>query len=74
MELNIEALRKEGRPLWMTPLDVESYADLLGGGGDVYRDRHLPEWDRIAGAEEEEDLETLRILLEGRYVGEDYIS
>jgi hypothetical protein len=33
MELNIEALRKERRPLWMTGLGVESPADLLGGGG-----------------------------------------
>ncbi|HOV84777.1 MAG TPA: hypothetical protein PLM79_00320 [Syntrophobacteraceae bacterium] len=74
MELNIEALRKERRPLWMTHLDVESYADFLGGGGDVHRDRHLPEWERFAGVEEEEDLEALRILLEGRYVAEDYIS
>jgi hypothetical protein len=73
MEFNIEELRKERRPLWMTGLGVESIADLLGGGGDIHTDRLAADWDRAVG-EEFEDLEETQTLLEGRYVAEDYIS
>jgi len=73
MELNIEELRKEVMPLRMTGLGVESVADLLGGGGDVHTDHLAVGWGRSLG-EEFEDLEEARVLLEGRYVAEDYIS
>ncbi|NSW85986.1 MAG: hypothetical protein HPY84_06655 [Syntrophobacteraceae bacterium] len=73
MELNISELRKQGRPLWMTGLDVESHADLIGGGGDIYSDRLAVDWGVDAGLEVEED-EQLITLLEGRYVNEDYVS
>ena len=73
MELNIEELRKERRPLWMTCFGVESAADLFGGGGDIHTDRPAVDWDRTIG-EEFEDLEEARSLSEGRYVEEDYIS
>jgi len=52
--INIEQLRKEGRPLWMTDFGHESYADMLGGGGDVWSDRLHPEWNRDFGHEEKE--------------------
>lgn len=39
MEINISELRRQKRPLWMTDLGVESSADLLGGGGDLFMDR-----------------------------------
>lgn len=52
MEVNISELRKEGRPLWMTYLGEESFAGLLGGGGDIYLDRLSPDWDRFEGVEE----------------------
>jgi hypothetical protein len=73
MEFNIEELRKERRPLWMTSLGLESTADMLGGGGDIRTDRLAVNWDRSIG-EESEDLEEAKILLEGRYVAEDYLS
>lgn len=38
MELNIDELRREGRPLWMTSFGHESVAEFLGGGGDIYSD------------------------------------
>ncbi len=52
-ELNISQLRKQGRPLWMTHFGHESYADMLGGGGDVRFDRLHPEWVRDFGSEVE---------------------
>lgn len=52
MELRISELRNEGRPLWMTYLGEESFADLIGGGGDLYQDRLSPDWDRSEGFEE----------------------
>lgn len=52
MEISIDALRKEGRPLWMTEFAHECYAELVGGGGDVYSDRFYPEWMRDFGAED----------------------
>lgn len=73
MELNISELRDKRRPLWMTHLGVENLADLIGGGGDLHQDRLHPEWFRDSGVEVE-DTEDLTVLLEGRYVGEDYIS
>jgi hypothetical protein len=73
MEFNIEELRKERRPLWMTSLGLESPADMLGGGGDIHTDRLAVDWDRSIGAEFE-DLEETKVLLEGRDVAEDYIS
>jgi hypothetical protein len=39
MELNVNELRKQRRPLWMTSFGHESLADLLGGGGDIWTDR-----------------------------------
>lgn len=51
LTLNIEDLRKERRPLWMTHWGVENVADLLGGGGDVWADRLHTEWSRDAGEE-----------------------
>jgi len=53
--IDIEQLRKEGRPLWMTPFGHESYADMLGGGGDVWSDRLHPEWNRDFGREEKQE-------------------
>lgn len=73
MEFNIEELRKERRPLWMTGLGVESVADMLGGGGDLHTDRLAVDWDRFAG-QEAEDPEELRMHFEGCGVAEDYIS
>lgn len=73
MEFNIEEFRKERRPLWMTSLGLESTADMLGGGGDIYTDRLAVDWDRSIG-EEFEDLDETKVLLEGRDVAEDYIS
>ena len=73
MEFNIEELRKERRPLWMTNFGVESVADLPGGGGDIHTDRLAVDWGGSIG-EEAEDLEEARIVIEGRYVAEDYIS
>ncbi|GLI35712.1 hypothetical protein [Desulforhabdus amnigena] len=54
-EVDISELRKQGRPLWMSNFPHESYADLLGGGGDIYTDRLHPEWMRDFGKEEEEE-------------------
>ncbi len=51
MDINIDELRKEGRPLWMTNLGHESYAELLGAGGDIDFDRLHPEWMRDFGEE-----------------------
>jgi hypothetical protein len=57
----------------MTGLGVESVADLPGGGGDVHTDRLAVDWGRSIG-EEFDDPQEARVLLEGRYVAEDYIS
>jgi hypothetical protein len=50
-EINISELRKQGRPLWMTNFGYESFAELLGGGGDFRSDRVYPEWMRDSGEE-----------------------
>ncbi|MGA2938055.1 MAG: hypothetical protein ABSF52_13255 [Syntrophobacteraceae bacterium] len=55
MELNITELRKQRRPLWMSDLDMDDYADFLGGGGDIYTDRLPPLWERHSGLELSED-------------------
>jgi len=55
MEINISELRKKGRPLWMTDFDLESYSDMLGGGGDIWSDRLYPEWMRDFGSESEQE-------------------
>jgi hypothetical protein len=49
MELNITELRNQRRPLWMSTLDTDDYADFLGGGGDIYTDRLPPAWERHSG-------------------------
>ncbi len=49
MELNISELRKARRPLWMTNIEAETFADILGGGGDIYTDRLAIDWDRLEG-------------------------
>jgi hypothetical protein len=54
IEINVTELRKQRRPLWMSNFMHDSYADLLGGGGDIYSDRLHPEWERDAGTEVEE--------------------
>ena len=54
-DMKIEELRKQKRPLWMTDFGHENYADMLGGGGDVWSDRLHPEWLRDYGKEEEDE-------------------
>jgi HSP20 family protein len=51
MEVNISEMRKRRRPLWMTHFGVESMADMLGGGGDLWTDRLSSEWAREYGQE-----------------------
>lgn len=51
LEINVSELRKQGRLLWMTDFDHESYAELVGGGGDIWSDRLHPEWERDFGTE-----------------------
>lgn len=55
MLLNITELRKQRRPLWLSDLDVDDYADFLGGGGDIYTDRLPPLWERQSGQELSEE-------------------
>ncbi len=77
MEFNIEELRKQKRPLWMTNLAVESVAELLvGAGGDIRTDRLSIDSDRMSGGEIEKecDPKDVEFVLAGREVGEDYIS
>ncbi|MCE5334783.1 MAG: hypothetical protein LLG06_09335 [Desulfobacteraceae bacterium] len=63
MEYNITELRKQGRPLWMTDFELESTADLLGGGGDIYTDRLPIDTYREIGMEmaDEESPEELSV-------------
>ncbi|MGA2226898.1 MAG: hypothetical protein ABSH41_20890 [Syntrophobacteraceae bacterium] len=65
-ELNITELRRQKRPLWMSFLDIENYADFLGGGGDIYTDRLPPAFARHEGMEltQEEEIEVGPIKLE----------
>jgi hypothetical protein len=77
MEFNIEELRKQKRPLWMTNLAVESMGEILvGAGGDIRFDRLSVDSDRMTGKEIEKecDPKEMEFLLAGREVGEDYIS
>ena len=77
MDFNIEELRKQKRPLWMTDLGVETMADfLIGGGGDIHSDRLSLDSDRMSGAEVEKEAapKDVEFLLAGQEVGEDYIS
>ncbi len=70
MELKIDDLRKERRPLWMTDLGVESMADLVGGGGDIHSDRLAVDWGRETGQEVTEELDPIDIeilLTSGHY-------
>ncbi len=50
-KINFEELRKTGRPLWMTSWNVESLAEFVGGGGDIWTDRLYEEWERVYGEE-----------------------
>jgi hypothetical protein len=50
-ELNISELRKQKRPLWMSDLAIDDYADILGGGGDLFTDRLPPAFPRSEGME-----------------------
>lgn len=67
MELRIDELRKERRPLWMTGFGVESFGDILGGGGDIYSDRLSVDSARGFGHEDNEpeelDPKDVEILL-----------
>jgi hypothetical protein len=58
-KLNITELRKQRRPLWMSDLGIDNYADIVGGGGDIYSDRLPPAFPRHEGMElsEEEEME-----------------
>jgi hypothetical protein len=64
-ELNITELRRQKRPLWMSDLGIDNYADILGGGGDIYSDRLPPAFARDQGIElsEEEEREITSNLL-----------
>jgi len=57
MEYDISRLREQRRPLWMTDFGIESFADMLGGGGDIYSDRLTLDWARNSGVEAEEEVE-----------------
>ena len=76
MEINLEKLRREHRPLWMTHAGLENYADTVGGGGDIHLDRFHEEWGLKGGFEaaDEMDPEDIEVMLAGRYAGEDYVS
>ena len=51
MELSITELRAQRRPLWMSYLGVENYADHIGGGGDIWFDPLPLQWERDSGEE-----------------------
>jgi hypothetical protein len=53
MELDITQLREQRRPLWMSYLGIESFAEFVGGGGDYQFDRIPMEWSRYTGVEDE---------------------
>jgi len=47
MSIDITKLRMERRPLWMTPLGISSFAEMLGDGGDIYTDRLTPDFPEV---------------------------
>ncbi len=51
ISIDITRLRMERRPLWMTPLGISSFAEMLGDGGDLYTDRLTPDFPRFNGQE-----------------------
>ncbi len=65
LKLNITELRRQKRPLWMSDLGIDNYADILGGGGDIYTDRLPPAFARYEGMdlteEEEKELGPVRL-------------
>ena len=65
-ELNITELRRQKRPLWMSDLGIENYADIVGGGGDIFTDRLPPAFPRYEGMEltEEEEMEVGPVSLQ----------
>lgn len=65
-ELNITELRRQKRPLWMSDFGADNYADILGGGGDIYTDRLPPAFARLEGMDltEEEERELGPVRLE----------
>ncbi|MFP5212870.1 MAG: hypothetical protein ACLGPL_05775, partial [Acidobacteriota bacterium] len=42
-------LREQRRPLWMSSLGIDHPADMIGGGGDIWADRLVPEYPRFYG-------------------------
>ncbi len=50
-ELNISELRKGERPLWVAHFGHESFADLMGCGGNIHWDSLHAEWLRDYGYE-----------------------
>ena len=58
-EINITECEGQKRPLWMSDLGIDNYADIIGGGGDIYTDRLPPAFARNEGMElsEEEEKE-----------------
>ena len=50
--VKIHELREQGRPLWMSNIGHENFADVYwGAGGDIFMDRGYPEWKRDFGEE-----------------------
>ncbi len=51
--------------MWMSDLGIDNYADILGGGGDIYTDRLPPAFARYEGMdlteEEEKELGPVRL-------------
>jgi hypothetical protein len=51
VSLDLTKLREQRRPLWMSPLGITSFAEMIGAGGDIYSDRLTPDWPRFNGDE-----------------------
>lgn len=68
MELDIMKLREQRRPLWMSYIGIDNYADMLGGGGDIWLDRVALEWARHTGEELTDD-EAIELGFEGAESG-----
>ena len=56
MELSITELRAQRRPLWMSYFAAENFADLVGGGGEIWFDRLPLRWESGEGHEIEGDV------------------